>query len=152
MQIPRNQEFHDCTTPRIVRGGFSNLWDSNACLTVEDDAPNRTVISVSGVLTDLAGDRDLPYALRYLFEEGRMQIEISAPQDSEFLFYAVSDAEKPIAAESQAFQFLRNGVAFTLRTDGILSHTEPRLFTPCGGFLSFPLRIQNATKIEILLL
>ena len=96
MQIPRHQERHDCTTPRIVRGAFSNVFDATAEVTLQEEA-DRTSVTVRGVLTSLTGETDLPYEMCYVFEHSRVIMELSAPEDSEFLFYAVSDAEKPLS-------------------------------------------------------
>ena len=76
MQWQKQDSLTRSFTPRIEDGGFSNVYDKDATVSVKG-GKRRVKITVCGNLTDENGMKGAPFRIRYRFSGNKLRIAVT---------------------------------------------------------------------------
>lgn len=152
MQLSRHRDVIEYTAPRIVSGAYCSAFERNPEVSVSDNVGSAG-LSFNGRLCDISGKYggNIGYEMCYRFEQDALTITLRCDTDADFLFYAVSDVSAPERLSGNSLSFGKSGGSYTISASSALECDEERTWTPCGGFMSFPIRLHmRAGTKEIL--
>ena len=175
MQLSRHLDKIEYTAPRIVSGAYSSAFERNAEVHVtEIDGPEgAAVLTFTGRLCDMHGryGDNMGYEICYRFEQDVITITLRCDADADFLFYAVSDAVSYSRMSERGVHHVESvhfvesvhsmdGINFAkkdgskgykgynISASSVLECANERTWTPCGGFMSYPIKMHMRAGTE----
>ena len=140
MQLSRHQDEIGYTAPRIEAGGFSSAYERCAEAKAGRDEKSCE-LSFAGHMRDIRGKEGDKFSISYRFSENSLKITLLCGGEADFLFNAVSDAAAPERISEDRIRFGKSGDSYSVAASSVIECAGERTWTPCGGFMSFPLRL-----------
>ena len=141
-------EICECQTPRIVKDRFSNIYNRE-CVINYNQADK--LFTISGQLKNSKFAGDTNYMMSYQFGDTAV-ITANVDENSILILPVVAGSKDKVKIDGNILTVVRNGHTLTLKSNGkIASDYTPqrRNFNPCGGFATYPVKIELPKNKEI---
>lgn len=152
-QFPRSThyapfEICECQTPRIVCGDYTNIYNRE-CTVGYDEAGK--LFTVTGQLKNSKFQGDVNYKMTYQFGDTAVITAVSH-RDATLILPLVAGSKDKVQFLGNTLTAARNGCTLALKANGEITSdyaADRRNFNPCGGFATYPIKIEIPAGKEI---